>query len=265
MKTMHKQLLFLLVSLSVGILTGCKPNKDLIYLSNVTDQEEQAGLPGTVPVYAVKANDNLYIDIQTTDPEINVLFNPTKGMGTSGGTQSNFGQQSSQYLNGFMVGLDGNVQLPIIGRVQVLGLSLPEVQGAVQQAADKYLKDATVRVRLLSFKVTVMGEVKSPGVYYNYSDNLTILEGISLANGETDYSSIKKVLVLRPTQEGSQSFRLDLTNKRFLASPAFFLQPNDVVYVEPDKNKTVKINAPMYSLFLSTVSTLILVLNVVKW
>ncbi len=262
---MHKQLLFLLFSLSVGLLTSCKPNKDLIYLSNVSDQEEQAGLPGAAPVYTVKASDNLYVDIQTTDPEINVLFNPTKGMGTTGGTQQNFGQESSQYLNGFLVDLDGNVQLPVIGKVAVRGLSLPQVQSAVQQAADKYLKDATVRVRLLSFKVTVMGEVKSPGVYYNYSDKLTILEGISLANGETDYSSIKKVLVLRPTQEGSQSFRLDLTNKSFLASPAFYLQPNDVVYVEPDKNKTVKINAPMYSLFLSTVSTLILVLNVIEW
>jgi polysaccharide export outer membrane protein len=262
---MHKQILFLLFSLSVGLLTSCKPNKDLIYLNNITDQEEQTGLPGPVPVYLVKTADNLYIDIQTTDPEINVLFNPTKGLGTTGGTQQNFGQESSQYLNGFLVDIEGNVNLPIIGKVAVAGMSLPQVQDAVQLSADEYLKEAVVRVRLLSFKVTVMGEVKSPGVYYNYSDNLTILEGISLANGETDYSSIKKVLVLRPTPSGSQSYRLDLTNKSFLASPAFFLQPNDVVYVEPDKNKSVKINAPMYSLFLSTVSTLILVLNVVEW
>jgi len=69
-------------------------------------------------------------------------------------------------------------------------------------------------------------------------------------------------LVLRPTDNGSKTYRLDLTNKKFLASDAFFLQPNDVVYVEPDKYKNVKLNSPLYTLFLSTLSTLILVLNI---
>jgi len=70
--------------------------------------------------------------------------------------------------------------------------------------------------------------------------------------------------VLRPTEDGSKTYRLDLSNKKFLSSDAFFLQPNDVVYVEPDKYKNVKLNSPIFSLFLSTISTLILALNVLK-
>ena len=242
--------------------TSCRSSKDLVYLNNTGDEEILEGMPGKVAEYVIKTNDNLYVDIQSMSPEVNALFNPTKGMGTTGGTQQNFGQPSSQYLNGFMVDLSGNIKLPVIGLVAVAGKTLGETQAAIQAAADEYLKDATVKVKLLSFKITVLGEVKNPGMYYNYNNNMTVLDGISMASGVTDYGRIQKVLVMRTTHKGSKTYRLDLSNKKFLSSEGFFLQPNDVVYVEPDKYKNVKLNSPMYSLFLSTVSTLILILNV---
>jgi len=198
-------------------------------------------------------------------PEVNVLFIPSKaGNSIQSGTQQNYGQLSGQYLNGFQVDLSGDVTLPIIGKVALAGNSLKQAREIIQAKADQYLKEATVKVKLLSFKVTVLGEVKNPGVYYNYNNQMTVLDGISMASGVTDYGRIQKVLVLRPTDKGSKTFRLDLTNKQFLSSEAFFLQPNDVVYVEPDKYKNVKLNSPVYSLFLSTISSLILILNVVK-
>jgi polysaccharide export outer membrane protein len=147
--------------------------------------------------------------------------------------------------------------------VALAGRSLKEAQEIIQTKVDEYIKNATVKVKLLSFKVTVLGEVKSPGVYYNYNNKMTVLDGISMASGVTDYGRIQKVLVLRPTDSGSKTFRLDLSNKKFLASEAFFLQPNDVVYVEPDKYKNLKLNSSAYSLVLSTLSTIVLFLNLI--
>ena len=236
----------------------------MVYLNNTQDQEVLKAMPTEVSEYIIKTNDNLYIDIQSMSPEVNALFNPSKGGSMQGGTQQNYGQLSGQYLNGFQVDLSGNVTLPIIGKVVLAGQSLNQAQESIQAKADEYIKDATVKVKLLSFKVTVLGEVKNPGVYYNYNNQMTVLDGISMASGVTDYGRIQKVLVLRPTEDGSKTYRLDLSNKKFLSSDAFFLQPNDVVYVEPDKYKNVKLNSPIFSLFLSTISTLILALNVLK-
>lgn len=259
---MKKRLLIILLFVTGLFATSCKTNKEMVYLNNTGDQELLEGMPGKTFQYIIKTDDNLYVDIQSMSPEVNAMFNPTKAANSTGGTSQNYGQPSSQYLNGFQVDLLGHISLPVIGDVVVAGLSLKEAQATIQRKADEYLKDATVKVKLLSFKITVLGEVKSPGVYYNYNSNMTVLDGIGMASGVTDYGRIQKVLVMRTTEKGSKTFRLDLSNKKFLSSEAFFLQPNDVVYVEPDKYKNVKLNSPMYSLFLSTISTLILVLTV---
>jgi len=259
---MLKQLILILTVLTGFFISSCRTNKDLVYLNNTNDQEIQEGTPGLVSEYTIKVNDNLYVDIQSMSTEVNALFNPSRAGGLQSGTQQNYGQLTGQYLNGFQVDLNGDVNLPIIGKVRLASKSLSQARETIQAKADEYIKDAMVKVKLLSFKVTVLGEVKNPGVYYNYNSQMSILEGISMASGVTDYGRIQKVLVLRPTDSGSKTYRLDLTNKKFLASDAFFLQPNDVVYVEPDKYKNVKLNSPLYTLFLSTLSTLILVLNI---
>lgn len=261
---MQKQFLLILTVLAGLFLSSCRTNKDLVYLNNTQNQELLEGLPTKVSEYTIKVNDNLYVDIQSMSPEVNAMFNPSKGSGMQSGTQQNYGQLSGQYLNGFQVDLSGNVSLPIIGKVALAGQSLKQARESIQLKANEYIKDATVKVKLLSFKVTVLGEVKNPGVYYNYNNQMTVLDGISMASGVTDYGRIQKVLVLRPIEKGSKTYRLDLSNKKFLGSEAFFLQPNDVVYVEPDKYKNVKLNSPIFSLFLSTISTLILALNVLK-
>ena len=90
------------------------------------------------------------------------------------------------------------------------------------------------------------------------------MEAISRAGDITDYGDRKRIVVIRPTEVGSQVFRLDLTDKNILSSPGFNLYPNDVVYVEPLKSKSFKLNIPVASLFLTSISTLILILNLVK-
>jgi len=108
-----------------------------------------------------------------------------------------------------------------------------------------------------------MGEVRNPGVYYNYSNSINVIEALAMANGNTDFATIKNVMVVRSCPEGNKTFMLDLTSKNIYSSEAFYLHPNDNIIVRPDKHKNVQINSQAYSLILSSMSVLIAVLGFV--
>ena len=106
-----------------------------------------------------------------------------------------------------------------------------------------------------------MGEVRNPGVYYNYNNSINVIEALAMASGNTDYASIKDVVVIRPGVDGNKSFMLDMTSKNVYLSEAFYLHPNDNIIVQPDKHKSVQLNSQAYSLFLSSTSVLVTVLG----
>jgi len=227
------------------------------------DQEQHDGLPQEKPDYIIKPDDNLYVNIKSTNPEVNSLFNLGESRGPSATTYQMFGQLALQYLNGYQVDPDGTINLPIMGKIKVSGLTPKEAEKHVQQRTDEYLKDAVVSVKLLSYKVTVLGEVRNPGIYYNYNSSLTVLEAVGMATGINDFAKVSSVLVVRPTENGSQSFRLNFNEKDMMLSEGYYLQPNDVVYVEPDRFKNVQLNATTYTLFLSSVTAILALLAIV--
>jgi polysaccharide export outer membrane protein len=211
------------------------------------------------PEYLIKPDDNLFIDIQSQNPEVDALFTPTRS--SMYGTQSNYGDLPGQYLNGYQVDGKGMIHLPVIGEISVADKTEEGAKIAIKQKADEFIKNATVKVKILTYKIMVLGEVRNPGVYRNYNKSITILEAIGMANGTSDYASVRKVLVIRPTVKGDKSYRLDLTKKEVLASEAFYLLPNDVVYVEPDRYKNFSLNSTVYSMALSAITTSILILT----
>lgn len=257
---MLKNFFYLFVLVFLLGHSSCKSRKDMVYLQDANNHDTIVTQSPLLNAYALKVNDNLFVDILTLNPEVNALFNPTKSSYNSG-TSQNYGDASSQLLNGFQVDIQGFITLPIIGQVKVAGLTLSQAEEAIQEKADEYLNDATVKVKLLSFKYTVLGEVNSPGVYYNYNTVFTVLDAISSAKGETDYSQLNKVRVLRNTDTGQKVYEIDFRSKNFMSSEAFYLLPNDVVYVQADKNKTIKVNYSIFSLVFSSISALILLLN----
>lgn len=192
------------------------------------------------------------------NPEVNLLFNPEANMQAGNGSDyQKFTTPSGAYLYGFEIDTEGNIKLPMLGKIQVSGTPVSQVESIVQKRADEFLKDAIVKVKLLNYKVTVLGEVRSPGDYYNYNNSITVLQAIALANGNTDYAAIQKVMVVRPFPEGNKSYLLDLSSKDVYLSDAFFLQPNDYVFVQPDKNKNISLNAQAYSMILSGIAILL--------
>jgi polysaccharide export outer membrane protein len=252
--------LFYLLSL-ISILFSCRSSQDLIYLKDATNNEVLKALPVD---YVLKSGDILYVSIKSMNPEVNTLFNPESNMeGANGMGYQKFTTQSGAYLYGFDVNKDGNIKLPMLGILHVAGTPLSQIETVVQKKADEFLNDATVKVKLLNFKITIAGEVRNPGAYYNYNNSITVMEALAMASGNTDFASIKKVMVVRPVPEGKKTFLLDLSSKDTYLSEAFYLQPNDYVIVQPDKYKNFQLNSQAYSLLFSSLSVLLAVLGFV--
>lgn len=251
------------IILITTVFTSCRSTKNIRMMQNLSNGDVISS-KFEPPLYRIKADDNLYISVQSTNPELDKLFNLEKTSGYSSGTQQNYGDVTSQYINGYQVSKAGTIILPMLGTIQVLDKTEEEIQSIVQKKVDEYFAEATVKVKLLTFKFSVLGEVRNPGSYRNYNKTLTVLEAISMASGTSDVATIKKVLVVRTLDNVVKSYRLDLTDKESIKSEAFFLVPNDVVYVEPDKYKNFAINSTSFSIFLSAITTTVLLLSYLK-
>jgi len=242
-------------------MNSCITHKQLTYLQNIDEAGEKNVFPYTLPEYKLQKQDILYIRFLTLNEEIsnhlnagNVIGTQTMNMSTGGG-----------YLIGYTINDSGNIVLPVLGNINVLEKTMEEVRTGIEEKVALYFNDVTVILRLLSFKVTILGEVKAPGTYQIYNNQLNVLDALGLAGDLTDYGNRSRVLVIRPTKGGSYSFRLDLKSKDLLTSEKYFLLPNDVVIVEPRQIKFIPWNASTVSLFFSTIfstiSLTLLILN----
>jgi len=251
--------MYLFLVISIACLSSCRSHKDLTILQDVGSKEANPLLP---PDYVIKNNDNLFISIVSNNREMNDLYNPSVS-GTGRANVNNlYNEVVGQYIFGYTVDDNGDVTLPLMGKVNIRGLSFHDAEAAIGAKAKEFLKEFTVKVRLLNFRITVMGEVVRPGVYYNYNPVFTVMDAISSASGISNYADLRKVLVLRTTAQGSQSFYLDLTTKQSLASPAYYLRPNDLVFIEPARYKNVQLRTPVISIALSTVAAALLLISI---
>jgi polysaccharide biosynthesis/export protein len=242
----------------LSVITSCTRYKDLVYLQagKVKQPDIYSARP---PAYKIQKRDVLYIRILSLNLEVTQVINNSSGINI--GTYTN---DASLFIYGYNVSDSGYVEIPIVCKVFVLDKTIEEAKSAISQQTATYLKDATVIVKLISYKFSVLGEVLRPGVYQNYNNQLTVLEALSSAGDISAYGDKHKVLVIRPGTEGTKTFRLDLTSTGILSSEGFFLLPNDIVYVQPVKSYNFRVNLPVIGVFLTAVSTLILVLNY-KW
>ncbi|HNW50600.1 MAG TPA: polysaccharide biosynthesis/export family protein, partial [Prolixibacteraceae bacterium] len=244
------------------LVFSCRSSKELIYLKDATDQELIRRLPLQETEHILKTGDILYVSIKSINPEVNQLFNPEANMEANAGSNSQkYTTPGGAYLYGYEVDNHGNITLPNLGSIHVEGIQLSMVTGVVQKKADEFLNGAVVNVKLINYKITVAGEVRSPGIYYNYNNSLNIFEALAMANGNTDYASIKNVTVIRSFPEGDKSYVLDLTSKNIYQSEAFYLHPNDYILVQPDRHKSLQLNSQAWSMALSSVSVLLAVLG----
>tara|TARA_B110000977_G_scaffold179903_1_gene238967 strand:+ start:1392 stop:2090 length:699 start_codon:yes stop_codon:yes gene_type:complete len=168
------------------------------------------------------------------------------------------------YLNGYSVDKKGELILPEIGSVYVLGKTLDQVRNDIQLEVDLLYKDAVVNVKTAGIKVNVLGEVTSPGKYTFYQNQVTIFDVLSMSGDLTDFANRKEVKILRHQNNTVTLHELDLTSSDLLSSEFYLLQPNDVVYVEPLKAKVWGLGETGWQTFqtlLTTLSSTFLIIN----
>jgi polysaccharide export outer membrane protein len=245
---------------------GCTTQKKLAYLNNLPESGESERFTMEVPSYRIQPRDVLYITIKAMLPDGTI----TDFLST---TRSNVGAtfaqgESGQFIFGYDVNPEGNIVLPVLGEIKVSDLTLMEARKLLQELATKQFINSTVECKLLSFKFTVIGEVRIPGTYINYNNYLTVLEAIGRAGGIGDFGRRDRILVIRSGDGGVRTFNLNLQDKSILSSEAYFLLPNDVIIVEPESKKVFNLNLPAFSFILtsitSVITTTLLLINYLK-
>ncbi len=233
-------------------LSACTSQKKLAYLNNLPEPTGEASFPMDIPDYKLQPRDVLYITAKAMTPDGTLKdFLTVTGQATMTTTQGDAGGA----LFGYTVNSEGLIAIPGIGDLLVSGLNLEQIQKKVQAMVDKVYLNTTVECKLLSFKFTVIGEVRSPGAYINYNNYLTVLEAIGRAGGVSDYGNRDRALVVRPYDKGTKTYRINLQDKSILTSPAYFLLPNDVVIIEPMKQKIFNMNLPIISFLITSVTS----------
>ena len=241
--------------LTLVLMNGCTSQQKLAYLSNLPETDGEQFFTMDIPDYKIQHRDILYITIKamTPDGSITDFLSSIRGTGSSTYAQG----EAGQYLVGYDVNSDGEIIVPVLGTLKVGGNTLEEARKTIQEASNKHFNNSTVECKLLSFKFTVIGEVRMPGTYVNYNNYLTVLEAIGRAGGIDDYGRRDKLTVVRPVAGGTKTFTLNLQDKAILSSEAYFLLPNDVVIVEPESKKIFNLNFPTFSAIFATVTSLL--------
>ncbi len=234
---MKPYLQFPLLALSFFLIffsSSCINTKKVVYFDNLQDTSFISRLDAfDTPI---QSNDILSIAISSLSPEASAIFNTTNGSGTS---TVNVSPTGSAQAPGYLVSKEGYIQLPILGSIKAAGLTKLELKDYITKAIldKKLLIDPIVNVRLLNFKVTVLGEVLRPTVVTAPNEKISLLEALGLAGDLTIYGKRENVLLIRELNGKKQVRRIDLTSRNFFVSPYYYLQPNDIIYVEPTKAK----------------------------
>lgn len=257
---MKRRFILQLLTVILITLSSCKSAKDITMFQPSPKEGNSFLHPPAPPQHKIVPYDNLYIKVLTLDSEVNKLFNPTSSSESSN-TQTMYETPAGQYLNGYRVSQQGTVSLPILGDINLQGLSLKEAEEQIRVKAQEYLKEPIVQVKLLNFRLDILGEVNAPGIYYNYEGNINIVDAVGLAGGINKFANLKAVTVNRKENNVTTSYNIDLTGNDIYRSEVFYLKPNDVIYIPPSKLSMRSENTGNYSLVLSTITSILVIIT----
>ncbi len=238
--------------------TSCGASKNLVYFSNLQETENYTSPIKNAVDPIIQPDDLLSITLSSLNPESNVLFN-NGVLQTPGGTGS---AGSGEKLNeGYLVDKQGTINYPVLGNLKLAGLSKTEATRLLTTKIGQYVKNPIINIRFLNFKITVVGEVNSPATINVPTERINIVEALGLAGDITVYGKKKNVLIIRERNGVRNTVRIDLTDKESLNSPYYYLQQNDIVYVEPEKARGLQASSTNFYLpIIATVASIISVL-----
>lgn len=235
-KQMRKLSFIALMAVVITLLGSCSSAKHVAYFQNI-DSISLASSRGLYDA-RIMPKDMLTITINTTDPAASAPFNLAVGgaVGATGQLSSGGGS-----LQTYLVNNDGDIDFPVVGKIHVAGLTKDKCQDLIREKVSAYLaktENPIVTVRMASYRVTVSGEVASPGVIPVTTEKMSIIEALAQAGDLTIYGKRDNVLLIREDATGEKhAVRLNLNDAHLITSPYYYLQQNDIIYVEPNKVK----------------------------
>jgi polysaccharide export outer membrane protein len=226
----------LILTLFAG--SSCGNTKNATYFPGIQDGNIQSNTP--FPESVIQKSDILSITVSSLNPEASAVFNSPNSSpgGASGGAGSPIG---------YLVNTEGDIQFPLIGNIKAEGLTKNQLKNNIAKSLvdKKLLLDPIVTIRFVNFRVTVLGEVNHPTVVTVPNEKISLLEAIGLAGDMTIYARRNNVMVIREDKEVKIIKRLDLNSDELFTSPYYYLQSNDIVYVEPSKAKIASVSGGM--------------------
>jgi polysaccharide biosynthesis/export protein len=232
----------------LGCMFSCTPQKKIVYFQN------NAGNTNDTSAFEMKLaiGDIITVDLYTINPDA------FPGIGISK-DRATIVDNRSAYEKGFTIDKSGKVILPYIGEVMLQGLSVPEARDLITQKFKAFLDEPVIVVKKLSFKVSIVGEVQKPGLYYVPNERITLIEGLALAGDVGNYADRTNVKIIRQTANGSIEIPIDLTDQSSLVGAAKYLYSDDVVYVAPSRKKAFSQISVASGIFTSIVTSLVLI------
>ena len=234
-----KRFSFIFCLFLIVISTSCIPHRDTVYFQNKdTALDSTQILTEKQKPYRVQINDILSVRIKVLDQENVQIFNP---IGDEGSLNASGAERA--YFDGFTIDLHGNIRIPTLGYLNVLGFTTVEIREMIEKKLlEEQFKETAnifVIVKLTGFRYTATGEVGSPGTQVLYQERLNIYEAIANVGEITEVGNKKDVLIIRQYPQGQKIHHLDLTDINVMRSPYYFIQPNDIIYVKPLKQKSL--------------------------
>ena len=239
-------------------LASCTSTKNITYFDNVKDTVfYSTGYNNSTPL---QPNNILSISITSANAEASIPYNQNNVAGRATTVTG-----SSTEAGGYLINAEGNILLPVLGSVKAAGLTKKELQEKITKLiiANQTLVNPLVEIRFLNYEVTVLGEVAHPTVITVPSENISMLKAIGLAGDLTIYGKRENILLIRDEAGKKTTRHINLSSPDFFKSQYYYLQPNDVVYVEPNKTKMNQANSnpQLVPIILSGLSVVVIVLD----
>ena len=236
---MMKNLIYYLILLLT--MFSCKPKENMVYMEKEKNIAESKINQAVFYGAHIQSGDVLDIKVTAFDENAVRPFNLYSMNNSTSPGQMN-GQTAQLAPQGYLVDNEGFIYFPVLGKLYIKGMTLAQLRADLEKRLLTYLAEPLVSIKQLNFNITVLGEVKKPGQYTNPSDKITVLQALGLAGDMTDYGNRTNVKLIREEEGISKTYVIDFTDKNITSSPYYYMQQNDVLYVEPDMIKKKSAN-----------------------
>jgi len=206
------------------IITSCASKKDLYYLQDF----DQISTNNDFKFLSIQPGDILDIQIKALNPESVLVFQRQSAL------IPQQGQLQNRVIDGYLVADDGTISLPLIGSISTANKSTKTLATDLQDALRPYIKDPTVNIRILNFRISVLGEVNNPGTFTVLEERISILQALGLAGDLTINGNRNNIILVRTANGETENYNIDLTKSEFMQSSFYNLKQNDIIYVQPN-------------------------------